>query len=84
MTTRRHGSSRAGPIFAESQRHAALVFVHPTMSPDPIAHTLGLPVTLLDFLVDTSRAIATLQYSNTFAQTQDVKYVFVHAGGTIP
>jgi aminocarboxymuconate-semialdehyde decarboxylase len=58
--------------------------VHPTASPDPIAHTLGLPDTLLDYPVDTSRAIATLHYSNTFARTPDVKYVFVHAGGTIP
>jgi 6-methylsalicylate decarboxylase len=60
------------------------VFVHPTASPDPIAHTLGLPDSLLDYPVDTSRAIAKLHYSNTFARTPDVKYVFAHAGGTIP
>ena len=60
------------------------MFVHPIASPDPIAHTLGLPDTLLDYPVDTSRAIAKLHYSNTFARTPDVKYVFVHAGGTIP
>ncbi len=78
------GDGRLDPIFAELQRRAAVVFVHPTMSPDPIAHTLGLPDTLLDFPVDTSRAIAKLHYSNTFARTPDVKYVFVHAGGTIP
>jgi predicted TIM-barrel fold metal-dependent hydrolase len=34
--------------------------------------------------VDGSRAIAKLHYSNTFARTPDVKYVFAHAGGTIP
>jgi predicted TIM-barrel fold metal-dependent hydrolase len=66
------------------QRRAAVVFVHPTASPDPIAHTLGLPDALLDYPVDTSRAIAKLHYSNTFARTPDVKYVFPHAGGTIP
>jgi len=60
------------------------VFVHPTASPDPIAHTLGLPDALLDYPVDTSRAIAKLHYGNTFARTPDVKYVFAHAGGTIP
>ena len=37
------GDSRFDPIFAELQRRAAVVFVHPTASPDPIAHTLGLP-----------------------------------------
>ncbi len=29
-------------------------------------------------------AIARLHYSNTFARTPDVKYVFAHAGGTVP
>jgi 6-methylsalicylate decarboxylase len=78
------GDSRFDPIFAELQRRGAVVFVHPTASPDPIAHTLGLPDTLLDYPVDTSRAIAKLHYSNTFARTPAIKYVFVHAGGTIP
>jgi 6-methylsalicylate decarboxylase len=78
------GDSRFDPIFTELQRRSAVVFVHPTASPDPIAHTLGLPDSLLDYSVDTSRAIAKLHYSNTFARTPDVKYVFVHAGGTIP
>jgi predicted TIM-barrel fold metal-dependent hydrolase len=78
------GDSRFDPVFAELQRRAAVLFVHPTASPDPIAHTLGLPDSLLDYPVDTSRAIAKLHYSNTFARTPDVKYVFAHAGGTIP
>ena len=78
------GDSRFNPVFDELQRRAAVVFVHPTASPDPIAHTLGLPDALLDYPVDTSRAIAKLHYSNTFARTPEVKYVFVHAGGTIP
>jgi predicted TIM-barrel fold metal-dependent hydrolase len=78
------GDTRFDPIFAELQRRGALVFVHPTASPDPIAHSLGLPDALLDYPVDTSRAIAKLHYSNTFARTPDVKYVFSHAGGTVP
>jgi aminocarboxymuconate-semialdehyde decarboxylase len=78
------GDSRFDPVFAELQRRGAVVFVHPTASPDPIAHTLGLPDALLDYPVDTSRAIAKLHYSNTFARTRNVKYVFAHAAGTIP
>jgi predicted TIM-barrel fold metal-dependent hydrolase len=78
------GDTRFDPIFAELQRRAAVLFVHPTASPDPIAHTLGLPDSLLDYPVDTSRAIAKLHYSNTFARTPDVRYVLAHAGGTIP
>jgi aminocarboxymuconate-semialdehyde decarboxylase len=78
------GDSRFDPVFEELQLREAVVFVHPTASPDPIAHTLGLPDSLLDYPVDTSRAIAKLHYSNTFARTPDVKYIFSHAGGTIP
>jgi 6-methylsalicylate decarboxylase len=78
------GDARFDPIFAELQRRGAVVFVHPTASPDPIAHSLGLPDALLDYPADTSRAIAKLHYSNTFARTPDIKYVFPHAGGTVP
>ncbi|HXL17295.1 MAG TPA: amidohydrolase family protein, partial [Streptosporangiaceae bacterium] len=62
----------------------AVVFVHPNPSPDPSAHALGLPDSLIDFTADTTRAIAQLHYSNTFARTPDVKFVFSHAGGTVP
>ncbi|WP_210583553.1 amidohydrolase family protein [Streptomyces sp. GESEQ-35] len=78
------GDPRFGPLFDELQRRAAVVFVHPNPSPDPGAHALGLPDSLIDFPADTTRAIAQLHYSNTFARTPDVKYVFSHAGGTLP
>jgi aminocarboxymuconate-semialdehyde decarboxylase len=72
------------PLFEELQRRGAVVFVHPNASPDPTAHALGLPDALIDFTADTTRAVAQLHYSNTFARTPDVKYIFSHAGGTIP
>ena len=78
------GNARFDPVFAELQRRHATVFVHPAASPDPIAHTLGVPDALLDYPADTSRAVASLHYSNTFARTPDVRYIFSHAGGTIP
>jgi 6-methylsalicylate decarboxylase len=78
------GDARFDDLFEELQRRGTVVFVHPAASPDPIAHTLGLPDALLDYPADTSRAIAKLHYSNTFARTPDVKYLFSHAGGTLP
>jgi aminocarboxymuconate-semialdehyde decarboxylase len=78
------GDPRFTPLFDELQRRRAVVFVHPNPSPDPSGHSLGLPDSLIDFPVDTTRAIARLHYSNTFARTPDVKYVFSHAGGTVP
>jgi predicted TIM-barrel fold metal-dependent hydrolase len=78
------GDPRFAPLFEELQRRKAVVFIHPSASPDPTAHSLGLPDSLIDFTADTTRAIAQLHYGNTFARTPDVKYVISHAGGTVP
>jgi 6-methylsalicylate decarboxylase len=78
------GDDRLRPVFDELERRKAVVFVHPTVSPDPAAHGLGLPDTLIDFTADTTRAVAKMHYSNTFARTPNVKYILSHAGGTIP
>lgn len=78
------GDARFKPLFDELERRKAVVFVHPTSSPDPVAHSLGLPDSLIDFTADTTRAVAQLHYGNTFARTPNVKYIFSHAGGTIP
>ena len=78
------GDPRFSPLFDELQRRAAVVFVHPNPSPDPSAHALGLPDTLIDFTADTTRAIAQLHYGNTFARTPDIKYIFAHAGAPCP
>src|SRR5712664_3549732 len=68
------GDPRVEPVFTELERRAATVFVHPNPSPDPVAHRLGLPDSLIDFTADTTRAVAEMLYSNRFA----------HTGGTIP
>src|SRR5580658_304075 len=72
------------PVFDELERRKALVYVHPNPSPDAIAHSLGLPDNLLDFPADTNRAVAQMHYTNRFARTPNVKYIFSHAGGSIP
>jgi predicted TIM-barrel fold metal-dependent hydrolase len=78
------GDSKLEPVFAEVERRNAVVYVHPNPSPDTIAHSLGLPDNLLDFPTDTNRAVAQLHYTNRFARTPNVKYIFSHAGGSIP
>jgi predicted TIM-barrel fold metal-dependent hydrolase len=78
------GDRRFASLFDELERRRAVVFVHPTASPDPAAHQLGLPDSLIDFTADTTRAVAQLHYGGTFARTPNVRYIFSHAGGTIP
>ena len=78
------GDAALEPVFAELERRNAIVFVHPNPSPDAVAHSLGLPDNLLDFPTDTNRAVAQMHYTNRFAHTPNVKYIFSHAGGSIP
>lgn len=72
------------PFFDELERRKAVVYVHPNPSPDAVAHALGLPDNLIDFPTDTNRAVAQMHYTNRFARTPNVKYIFSHAGGSIP
>jgi 6-methylsalicylate decarboxylase len=78
------GDPVLGPIFEELERRQTVVYVHPNPSPDAVAHSLGLPDNLLDFPADTNRAVAQMHYTNRFARTPNVKYIFSHAGGSIP
>ncbi len=78
------GDPALEPVFEELERRKTVVYVHPNPSPDGIAHRLGLPDNLLDFPTDTNRAVAQMHYTNRFARTPDVKYIFSHAGGSIP
>jgi len=78
------GDATLEPVFAELERRKSVVFVHPNPSPDAAAHSLGLPDNLLDFPADTNRAVAQMHYTNRFASTPNVKYIFSHAGGSVP
>ena len=78
------GDATLEPVFEELERRKSVVFVHPNPSPDPVAHLLGLPDNLIDFPTDTNRAVAQMHYTNRFARTSNVKYIFSHAGGSIP
>jgi predicted TIM-barrel fold metal-dependent hydrolase len=78
------GDAALKPVFDEFERRKSVVYVHPNPSPDASAHTLGLPDNLLDFPTDTNRVVAQLHYTNRFARTPHVKYIFSHAGGSIP
>jgi aminocarboxymuconate-semialdehyde decarboxylase len=78
------GDAVLEPVFEELERRQAVVFVHPNPSPDAVAHSLGLPDNLLDFPTDTNRAVAQMHYTNRFVRTPNVKYIFSHAGGSVP
>lgn len=70
------------PVMDELERRGAVVYVHPNEQPG--AFLGGLPPASLEFPFDTTRAIANLLFTGTFLRTRGVRYIFSHAGGTIP
>ena len=63
------GDAVLEPVFEELERRKTVVYVHPNPSPEPVAHSLGLPDNLLDFPTDTNRAVAQIHYTKRFART---------------
>lgn len=76
------GDARFSPVFDELNRRRAVVYVHPTEG--ACECNLGLPPASLEFPFDTTRTIASLLFNGTFSRCRDIKFIFSHAGGTIP
>jgi predicted TIM-barrel fold metal-dependent hydrolase len=86
------GDPRFDAIFAELDRRAAVVFIHPTVftgSAIPSAKNAGSPVrtlqgSVLEFVFDTTRAVANLIISGTLKRHPHVRIILSHTGGTVP
>jgi len=44
----------------------------------------GVNPPAIDFSTDTTRTLASLAYSGTFARCPDIRFIFSHGGGTMP
>jgi predicted TIM-barrel fold metal-dependent hydrolase len=80
------GDPTFAPVFEELNRRKAIVYFHPTSAPCCHCHSLGIdvPAATLDFPFDTTKAVTSLLFSGSFARYQNIKFIFSHAGGTIP
>ncbi|WFU75453.1 amidohydrolase family protein [Bradyrhizobium sp. CB2312] len=76
------GASQFAPVLEELDRRKALIYVHPTEG--PCECVCGLPPASLEFPFDTTRTIASLMFSGSFAKYRNLRFIFSHAGGTIP
>ena len=71
--------------FKNSNRRAAIVFIHPnTTPPGSDAPKLSLPYGLVEFVMDTTRAVTNLLYSGAFERYPRIRFIISHAGGAIP
>jgi predicted TIM-barrel fold metal-dependent hydrolase len=71
-------------VFDELNRRKAVLYIHPTAADCCRDLMPDVPAPLIEFPHDTTRAITSLLYSGTFARCRDIRFIFSHAGGTIP
>lgn len=78
------GDASYDAVFDELNRRKAVVFVHPNIPATSLALKMKLPGALVEFVFDTTRAVANLIYSGTLERCPDLKIILSHAGGTVP
>jgi predicted TIM-barrel fold metal-dependent hydrolase len=86
------GDPRFEAIFAELDRRAAVVHIHPTVFTGhaiPAARNAGSPIptipgSVLEFVFDTTRAVANLIFSETLKRYPHIRIILSHAGGAVP
>jgi predicted TIM-barrel fold metal-dependent hydrolase len=78
------GDPRLSPLLEELNRRKAVVYTHPT-TPNCCAHLVPeAPVPVIEYGTDTTRTIASLVLSGAASRYPDIRWIFSHAGGTMP
>ena len=78
------GDAQFAPVLDELNRRKAILYTHPTAANCCRALQPDVPITVIEFGTDTARTITDIVFSGTAARCPDVKFIFSHAGGTLP
>lgn len=78
------GDAHFTPLFDELNRRKAVVQVHPTLCQCMLGVQTGVPPALIEFPHDTTRTITSLLFNGVFQRNPDIRFIFSHAGGTLP
>ena len=78
------GDATYRPVFDELNRRKAVVYVHPLVASCCSRLSVGAFPAVIEVPHDTTRTVTSLLLSGGFARWRDIKWLFSHAGGTIP
>jgi 6-methylsalicylate decarboxylase len=78
------GDPSFAPIMAELNRRKAVVYTHPTAANCCRNLLPDVHYSVVELATDTTRAIANLIFTGATTQYPDIKFIFSHAGGTVP
>jgi 6-methylsalicylate decarboxylase len=72
------------PVMDELNRRKALVYTHPTTANCCVNLVKTQQPAMIEFGTDTTRAIADIIFSGNAVKFRDIRWIFSHAGGTMP
>jgi predicted TIM-barrel fold metal-dependent hydrolase len=80
------GNPAYRPVMEELNRRRAVVHVHPTAAEccRNLSYAPGLLPSVIEYGTDTSRAIAGVVVSGDAARYPDIRFIWSHAGGSMP
>jgi predicted TIM-barrel fold metal-dependent hydrolase len=78
------GDTRYDPWFEEMNRRGVTLFVHPVPAKASRSVDLGIDVSILEFMFDTTRMLTNMIFSGAKNRFSKIKIISTHGGGTIP
>jgi predicted TIM-barrel fold metal-dependent hydrolase len=78
------GDTRYDPWLEEMNRRGVTLFVHPVPARASRSVDLGIDVSVLEFMFDTTRMLTNMIFNGAKARFSKIKIISTHGGGTIP
>lgn len=72
------------PVMEELDRRKAVVYTHPTAANCCVNLVRTQQPVMIEFGTDTTRTIADIIFSGNAQKFRDIRWIFSHAGGTMP